>query len=93
MVDSLPNAKGYIRLGPAKLTHNLNGFYLEGNFGEKNFRLSKEPLSMYSCHIEYDYLNKGDCIDLSTLEDTYYMRLSMTGSVTGGRNDRGKPGL
>jgi Acyltransferase. len=73
LVDSLPNAKGYIRLGPAKLTHNLNGFYLEGNFSEKNFRLSKEPLSMYSCHIEYDYLNKGDCIDLSTLEDTYYI--------------------
>ena len=73
LVDSLPNAKGYIRLGPAKLTHNLNGFYLAGNFGEKNFRLSKEPLSMYSCHIEYDYLNKGDCIDLSTLDDTYYI--------------------
>jgi hypothetical protein len=73
LVDSLPNAKGYIRLGPAKLTHNLNGFYLEGNFGEKNFRLNKKPLSMYSCHIEYDYLNRGDCIDLSTLEDTYYI--------------------
>jgi hypothetical protein len=30
--------------------------------------------SMYSCHIEYDYLGKhGDCIDLNTLEDTYYI--------------------
>lgn len=73
VVDSLPNAKGYIRLGSAKLTHDLNGFHLEGNFDKKNFRLIKEPLSMYSCHIEYDYLNRGDCIDLSTLEDTYYI--------------------
>jgi len=73
LVDSLPNAKGYIRLGLAKLSHNLNGFYLEGNFYGKSFSLTKEPLSMYSCHIEYDYFNKGDCIDLSTLEDTYYI--------------------
>jgi hypothetical protein len=73
LVDSLPNAKGYIRLGLAKLTHNLNGFYLEGNFNGELFSLIKEPLSMYSCHIEYDYFNKGDCIDLSTLEDTYYI--------------------
>jgi hypothetical protein len=28
---------------------------------------------MYSCHIEFDYFGKGDCIDLSTLDDTYYL--------------------
>lgn len=73
-VDSLPNADGYIRLGRAKLTHDQNGFVLEGNFDGEPFRLEKEPLSMYSAHIEYDYLGKGrDCVDLSTLDDTYYL--------------------
>ena len=28
---------------------------------------------MYACHIEYNYFGKGDCIDLSTLEDTWYL--------------------
>ena len=28
---------------------------------------------MYSCHIEWEYKKKGDCIDLSTLDDTYYI--------------------
>jgi len=28
---------------------------------------------MYSCHIEYNYDARGDCIDLSTLQDTYYI--------------------
>ena len=28
---------------------------------------------MYSCHIEYNYMDEGDCIDLSTLQDTYYI--------------------
>jgi 1-acyl-sn-glycerol-3-phosphate acyltransferase len=73
VVDSLPNAEGYVRLGEGKLTHDMTGFTLEGMFGGQPFLLKKDPLSMYSCHIEYDYMGKGDCIDLSTLEDTYYI--------------------
>ncbi len=73
VVDSLPNSNGYIRMGEGRLTHDMNGFTLEGAFEGKPFLLKKEPLSMYSCHIEYDYMGKGDCIDLSTLDDTYYI--------------------
>lgn len=73
MVEWLPNAKGYIRLGTARLSHNASGFRLEGTMNEKPFLLVKEPRSMYACHIEFQYQGKGDCIDLSTLEDTYYL--------------------
>lgn len=72
-VDALPNARKYIRLGTAVLTHSLDGFLLEGEFDGDSFRLEKPVPSMYSCHIEYDYFGKGDCIDLSTLDDTYYI--------------------
>ena len=73
-VCSLPNAKGYIRLGKGTLTHNMNGFVLEGSYRGKPYRLEKSVPSLYACHIEYNYLNKhGDCIDLNTLEDTYYI--------------------
>lgn len=72
-IDSLPNARGYINLGKGQLTHDRNGFRLEANFGGEPFSLHKTPSSMYSCHIEYDYDRRGDCIDLSTLEDTYYI--------------------
>ena len=73
IVDSLPNADGYIRLGEGRLTHDMTGFTLEGIFGGQPFLLKKDPLSMYSCHIEYDYMGRGDCIDISTLNDTYYI--------------------
>lgn len=73
VIDSLPNANGYIRMGEGRLTHDMNGFTLEGLFGGQPFLLKKDPLSMYSCHIEYDYMGNGDCIDLSTLSDTYYI--------------------
>lgn len=72
-VDSLPNARGYFNLGKGRLTHNLDGFKLEADLGQGLFSLHKTPASMYSCHIEYDYDKRGDCIDLSTLDDTYYI--------------------
>lgn len=73
-VDSLPNAKGYINLGNGELIHNSKGFVLKGKYQGEYYQLEKNVMSMYSCHIEYDYLGKfGDCIDLSTLIDTYYI--------------------
>ena len=73
-VDSLPNAKGYIDLGMAKLTHNMDGFTLEGEYNGEKYVIEKPVESLYSCHIEYEYLGKhGDCIDLNTLNDTFYI--------------------
>ncbi|MBN2860303.1 MAG: hypothetical protein JXK93_08590 [Sphaerochaetaceae bacterium] len=72
-VDALPHAKGFIRLGEARLTHCTDGFTLSGVFDGNKFSLSRDVAEMYSCHIEYEYFSKGDCIDLSTLEDTFYL--------------------
>jgi len=72
-VDSLPNAKGYIRLGDAILTHSIDGFLLEKISDDESFRLEKKSLSLYSLHIEFDYFGKGDCLDLSTSEETFYL--------------------
>lgn len=69
LIESLPNAKGFIPLGKGRFVHDLDGFHLSGS----DLDLKKEPLSQYSLHIEYDYLGKGDCFDLSTLDDTYYI--------------------
>lgn len=68
-IEALPNARGYIPLGMGHLKHDSSGFTLEA----EGLFLQKDALSMYSCHIEYEYKKKGDCIDLSTLEDTYYI--------------------
>lgn len=74
-IDSLPNAKGYIDLGKGHLSHGPEGFILQGtDIDGKSFELIKKVSSLYACHIEYNYLGKkGDCIDLNTLNDTYYV--------------------
>ena len=73
-VESLPNAKGFVEFSEAgNLTHNMDGFTLSGVFENKPFRLHWTIPSLYSCHIEYDYKKRGDCIDLSKNDDTFYL--------------------
>jgi len=73
-VKSLPNAKGFIDLGKGKLIHDMKGFLLEGEYEGSPYSVKISAKSLYSCHIEYNYLGKyGDCVDLNTLTDTYYI--------------------
>ena len=74
-VDSLPNAKGYVRLGNGKMAHDENGFRVWGTDDQgMAFSMEIPAKTQYSVHIEYEYLGKfGDCVDLNTLEDTWYV--------------------
>ena len=74
-VDSLPNARRFLRLGDGTMVHDMNGFAVRGITPEgEPFEMIKTVPSLYSCHIEYEYLGKyGDCVDLNTLEDTWYI--------------------
>ncbi len=74
-VDSLPNARRFIPLGEGTLVHDMNGFTVRGVDADGDpFEMIKPVPSLYSCHIEYEYLGKhGDCVDLNTLEDTWYI--------------------
>ena len=75
VVESLPNSKGFIRLGDADFIHDMNGFKLYGSYEGKEYSMEKLPLSAYSVHIEYNYMNRGDCVDLNDLDKTYYIFL------------------
>ena len=74
-VSSLPNADRFIDIGTGTMTHDMNGFRVKVTDNEGTVReMEKSVPSLYSCHIEYEYLGKyGDCVDLNTLEDTWYV--------------------
>lgn len=65
---------GFEVLGSVTLTHNADGFRMEGTLesGEP-FSFHRSTASMMSCHIEYDFKGRGDAIDLATLHDTYFV--------------------
>ena len=72
--DSLPNPSRYIDIGDSTLTHNMRGFTLTGNYEGHDYCIRLDARSQYSVHIEYDYLGKkGDCVDLNTINDTFYV--------------------
>ena len=81
-VNTLPNAKKFIFLGEGTLVHDMNGFTVRGTDTDGDpFEMIKTVPSLYSCHIEYEYLGKfGDCVDLNTLEDTWYIYPDPEGS-------------
>ena len=74
-VNTLPNAVKFRKLGNGILVHDMDGFHVHGIEPDgEPFEMEIPPSAMYSCHIEYEYLGKfGDCIDLNTLEDTWYI--------------------
>ena len=74
-VNSLPNADRFIPIGEGTLIHDMNGFRVSVTDKDGTVReMTKTVPSLYSCHIEYEYLGKyGDCVDLNTLEDTWYI--------------------
>ena len=73
-VMSLPKNR-FIHLGEGTLVHGMNGFTVRGTDRDGDpFEMLEPVPSLYSCHIEYDYLGRyGDCVDLNTLDDTWYI--------------------
>ena len=66
---------GFLNVGDAHVVHDENGFTFDGTVNGKPFRLNKPVSSMYSVHIEYDFLKRGDCFDIATEETSYFMFL------------------
>lgn len=76
-VNDLVNSKGYVRLGNGRLVHDMNGFRLKGvhDYDDEPFEMNIDAAGQYAVHVEYDYRfgNYEDCIDLNTLENTWYV--------------------
>ncbi len=73
--DYYSSKTGCIPVGEAHLTHNKDGFTISGTVDGEPFNVNKSVSSMYSVHIEYDFLGRGDAIDIATDKTTYFMFL------------------
>lgn len=69
---------GFKKLGNVRLTHDYNGFTMEGVLDDgTEFKFNRSVASMRSLHIEYNFKKKGvttpsDGIDLATDKETYF---------------------
>lgn len=84
LIDDLPSSSGFVPLGRGMLRHDMNGMVLKGSHLGEQFEVVKANQSLYSIHVEFNYLDKKrDCVDISTLEDSFFAYpLSEDSSVT-----------
>ena len=73
-VKSMPNGTKFYDIGNGVIVHDFDGFRLKGTGKYGDFEMERKSGGLEACHIEYNYLGKfGDCIDLNTLDDTFYI--------------------
>lgn len=75
-IEALPNAVNFIDCGEGRLRHKKEGFYLTFFDYRKEVETTMlfSSKSLFSIHTEYDYRSqKGQCVTLSTKEDTYFI--------------------
>ncbi len=77
VVNDLPNSKGFVRLGKGKIVHDMDGFKVSGirDYDGEEFLMEIPSSGQYACHVEFNYRfgNYKNCIDLNTLDDTWYV--------------------
>lgn len=74
-VQALPNAKNFIDCGEGRLIHNEEGFKLTFSdyLKKEETTLTWSPASCFSIHTEYNYRGKGQCVTLSTPDNSYFL--------------------
>ena len=81
-IETLPGSKKFYRHGMGKLIQTPEGTTITGTVYEKKFELFKPGAVLESMHIEYDYLGRGDCVDISVPDDSYWCYLSKRDAIT-----------
>lgn len=69
------NKECFVYGGDGKVVHDQNGFTITGEIDGKPFEINKPVASMYSVHVEYDFLGRGDAFDIATTHNSYFMYL------------------
>ena len=81
-IETLPGSKKFYRHGMGKLIQTPEGTTITGTVYGKKFELFKPGAVLESMHIEYDYLRRGDCVDISVPDDSYWCYLSKRDAIT-----------
>lgn len=81
-VETLPGSRKFYKQGEGKLIQNINETKLICNCYGEEFTLVRSAKSLESMHIEYDYHKRGDCVDISVPEDSFWCYLSKRDAIT-----------
>ena len=83
-IETLPGWKKFYSQGEGRLIQTPEGTVIEvpNYYGKGPLTVEKKPRDLDSMHIEYDYLGRGDCVDISTQDDSFWCYLSKRDAIT-----------
>ena len=81
-VETLPGALKFYKQGMGKLIQTPEETRVECNYYGEPYVLRRSAKSMESMHIEYDYCKKGDCVDISIPDDSFWCYLTKRDAIT-----------
>ncbi len=81
-IETLPNAWKFYKQGMGKLIQTPEETRIECNYYGEPYVLRRSAKSLESMHIEYDYLGRGDCVDISIPDDSFWCYLTQRDAIT-----------
>lgn len=81
-VETLPGSLCFYKQGMGKLIQTPTETRVECNYYGEKYTLVRSAASLNSMHIEYDYLGRGDCVDISVPDDSFWCYLSKRDAIT-----------
>lgn len=81
-VETLPGSLKFYKQGMGKLIQTPTETRIECNYYGEPYTLARSAKNLESMHIEYDYLGRGDCVDISIPDDSFWCYLSKRDAIT-----------
>ena len=81
-VETLPGSWKFYKQGMGKLIQTPEETRVECNYYGEPYVLKRSAKSLESMHIEYDYLGRGDCVDISIPDDSFWCYLTKRNAIT-----------
>lgn len=81
-IETLPNAWKFYKQGKGKLIQTPTETIIRCKYYGEDYELIRSAKTLESMHIEYDYLGRGDCVDISIPDDSFWCYLSKRDAIT-----------
>lgn len=81
-VETLPGSGRFYKQGEGRFIQTPAETRLECNYYGKPYTLVRSARNLESMHIEYDYHGRGDCIDISISDDSFWCYMSKRDVIT-----------
>ena len=81
-VETLPGSLRFYNQGEGKFIQTPTETRIECNYHGEPYVLSRSAMHLESMHIEYDYLGRGDCVDMSIPDDSFWCYVSKRDVIT-----------